>query len=113
MKLQELEALRSGDKDAIKKAVEFIELVLSKPETDMYIALSRLVAKLAKDINDLADVQSNLLDSEKDDKAFDRINTIIENFSQYKDSLVSGREAFMKEDDQEDFFPKRRNNKQK
>lgn len=113
MKLQELEALRSGDKDAIKKAVEFIELVLSKPETDMYIALSRLVAKLAKDINDLADVQSNLLDSEKDDKAFDRINTIIKNFSQYKDSLVSGREAFMKEDDQEDFFSKRRNNKQK
>lgn len=113
MKLQELEALRSGDKEAIKKAVEFIELVLSKPETDMYIALSRLVAKLAKDINDLADVQSNLLDSEKDDKAFDRINTIIKNFSQYKDSLVSGREAFMKEDDQEDFFSKRRNNKQK
>lgn len=113
MKLQELDALRSGDKDAIKKAIEFIELVLSKPETDMYIALSRLVAKLAKDINDLADVQSNLLDSEKDDKAFDRINTIIKNFSQYKDSLVSGREAFMKDDDQEDFFSKRRNNKQK
>lgn len=113
MKLQELESLRAGDKEAIKKAVAFIELVLSKPETDMYIALSRLVAKLAKDINDLADVQSNLLDSEKDDKAFDRINTIIKNFSQYKDSLVSGREAFMKEDEQEDFFSKRRNNKQK
>lgn len=113
MKLQELDALRSGDKEAIKKAADFIELVLSKPETDMYIALSRLVAKLAKDINDLADVQSNLLDSEKDDKAFDRINTIIKNFSQYKDSLVSGREAFMKEDEQEDFFSKRRNNKQK
>lgn len=113
MKLQELEALKSGDKEAIKKAVEFIELVLSKPEIEMYIALSKLVSKLTKDILDISEVSGNLLDSEKDDKAFDRINTIIKNFSQYKDSLVSGREAFMKQDEQEDFFSKRRNSKQK
>lgn len=111
MKLHELDLLRKGDKETIKRAADFIELVLSKPENEMYLALSHLVLKLTRDINDLAQTQSNLLDSEKDDKAFDRINTIIKNFSQYKDSLVSGREAFVKDDDKEDFFSKRRNNK--
>lgn len=113
MKLQELDALKAGDKEAIKKAVDFISLVLSKPEVEMYIALSKLVSKLTRDINEISQVSGNLLDSEKDDKAFDRINTIIKNFSQYKESLVSGREAFTKDDEQEDFFSKRRNSKQK
>ena len=90
----------------LSESAFIIEAFMGKPEVRLYIALGKIVDQLVKEI-DKIDSSSILMG---DDKLFERVNTIIVKYTDYKQAFENGRSGIVEIDEEESESPFARKN---
>lgn len=72
-------------------AVYILKAYQDRPEDRLYVSLGKIVDKLIKEIDELTETPI----IKGDDKIFERVNTIIVKFNEYKESFENGRRSIV------------------
>lgn len=72
------------------ETVKLIESFMEKPEVKLYVALGKVVDKVVREIDKITSKENTFI-LEGDDKLFERVNTLVVKYSEYKEAFERGR----------------------
>lgn len=108
------------EKAGYSESARILRAYAKNPQARMYVSITQFVEAICNEIDAMTKVGESILDAE--DKKFERISTMIKNYTEFSDVFKSGKDMVHSEENQdgetneEDFFKrnaKRRNNKQR
>jgi len=80
------------------RAGEILKIINGNPENRLFISISRLMSRYCDEIDERVEKKNSILTSEKDEKFFDRIQSLIKEFGKYNEALKSGRNLLQQQE---------------